>query len=177
MVGHLSVKRNLYILTTYTPCYKCLTFIPDKNDKRQTKPRKDCDILRLKGERITIRLPDKDLHLIDSFLEEEEFSSRSEMLRVAAKELIDRRIALEKGHPGESYVPISDDHLDQIDYLIKKGRFKSREAALFEIVRDYLESVEWEKIEKDREKLQDIKYQLATAKMTEKEIEQNYLKH
>lgn len=131
----------------------------------------------MKGERITIRLPQKDLRLIDSFLEEEDFSSRSELLRIAAKELLDRRIALEKGHPGESYVPISNDQVDTIDYLIKKGRFKSRESALFEIVRDYLESVPWDKIEKSEEKLQDIKYQLATAKMIEKDIEKNYLKH
>ena len=131
----------------------------------------------MKGERITIRLPQKDLRLIDSFLEEEDFSSRSELLRIAAKELLDRRIALEKGHPGESYLPISNDQVDAIDYLIKKGRFKSRESALFEIVRDYLESVPWDKIEKAEEKLQDIKYQLATAKMIEKDIEKNYLKH
>ena len=131
----------------------------------------------MKGERITIRLPEKDLRLIDSFLEEEEFSSRSELLRIAAKELIDRRIAFQKGHPGESFVPISDDQVDSIDYLVKKGRFKSRESALFEIVRDYLEAVPWDKIEKAEEKLQEIKYQLATAKMLEKDIEKNYLKH
>ncbi|MEE9151554.1 MAG: ribbon-helix-helix domain-containing protein [Thermoplasmata archaeon] len=134
--------------------------------------------MRLKGERITIRLPEKDLRLIDSFLEEEvEFSSRSELLRIAAKELMDRKIAQEKGHPGESYVPISNDHIDAIDYLVKKGRFKSQDAALFEIVRDYLEALPWDKIEKAKEKLQEIKYQLATAKMMEKEIEKNYLSH
>jgi len=133
--------------------------------------------LRLKGERITIRLPEKDLRLIDSFLEEKEFSSRSELLRIAAKELLDRKIAFEQGHPGESYVAISDDQIDAIDYLVKKGRFKSRESALFEIVRDYLEAVPWDKIEKAEEKLQQIKYQLATAKMMEKDIENNYLKH
>ncbi|UCE36590.1 MAG: ribbon-helix-helix protein, CopG family [Thermoplasmata archaeon] len=133
--------------------------------------------MRAKGERITIRLPEKDLRIIDSFLEEETFSSRSELLRVAAKELIDRRIALEKGHPGETFVPVSNDQISAIDYLIKKGRFKSLEAALFEILRDYLEALPWDKIEKHEEKLQEIKYKLADAKMMEKEIENNYLKH
>ncbi|UCE73063.1 MAG: hypothetical protein JSV56_08460 [Methanomassiliicoccales archaeon] len=134
--------------------------------------------MRAKGERITIRLPEKDLRLIDSFLEEEvEFSSRSELLRISAKELIDNRIARTKGHAGETFVSVSDDQISVIDYLIKKGRFKSREAALFEILRDYLEAVPWEKVEKAEEKLQKIKYQLATAKMMEKEIENNYLKH
>ncbi len=133
--------------------------------------------MRSKGERITIRLPEKDLRLIDSFLEEEDFSSRSELLRLAAKEFIDRRIALEKGHSDETFVPISDDQIAAFEYLIKKGRFKSLEAALFEILRDYLEAVPWDKIEKSQEKLQKIKYQLASAKMIEKEIENNYLKH
>ena len=131
-----------------------------------------------KGERITIRLPEKDLRFIDSFLEEEvDFQSRSEMFREAAKELIDRKIAQEKGLSGETYVPVSDDHLSAIDYLVRKGRFKSRSAALFEILRDYLESVPWDKIEKGEEKLQEIKYKLATAELLDKDIEKNYLSH
>lgn len=131
-----------------------------------------------KGERITIRLPEKDLRLIDSFLEEEEeFPSRSELLRVAAKELIDKRIALQKGMSGEVYVSVSKDHLDTLDYLTRSGRFKSIEAGLFEILRDYLDKVPWDKIEKGDEKLREIKYKIATAEMTEKEIENNYLKH
>ncbi len=136
------------------------------------------DNMPSKGERITIRLPEKDLRLIDSFLEEEvEFTSRSELLRVAAKELIDRRIALQKGQSGETFVPVSVDQISAIEYLIRKGRFKSKEAALFEILRDYLESVHWDKIEKAEEKLQEIRYKLASAEMMEKEIEKNYLKH
>jgi Arc/MetJ-type ribon-helix-helix transcriptional regulator len=136
------------------------------------------DIMPSKGERITIRLPEKDLRLIDSFLEEEvEFTSRSELLRVAAKELIDRRIALQKGRSGETFAPVSVDQISAIEYLIRKGRFKSVEAALFEILRDYLESVPWDKIEKAEEKLQEIRYKLASAEMMEKEISKNYLKH
>jgi Arc/MetJ-type ribon-helix-helix transcriptional regulator len=147
-------------------------------DKCQTKKPKDCDILRLKGERITIRLPEKDLRLIDSFLEEEqEFGSRSELLRVGAKALIDKKISLKKGESKETYVPLSDDQVYAIDYLIRKGRFKSREAALFEILRNYLETVDWDKIESSQKKLQDIKYQVESARMMEKELEDRYLKH
>jgi metal-responsive CopG/Arc/MetJ family transcriptional regulator len=116
--------------------------------------------------------------LIDSFLEEEEeFPSRSELLRVAAKELIDKRIALQKGRSGEVYVSVSKDHLDTLDYLTRSGRFKSIEAGLFEILRNYLDKLPWDKIEKGEEKLREIKYKIATAEMTEKEIENNYLKH
>ena len=147
-------------------------------DKRQTENSIDCDILRNKGERITIRLPEKDLRLMDSYLEEEqEFSSRSELLRVAAKELIDKKIALQKGEANETYVPVSDDQIYAIDYLIRKGRFKSREAAIFEILRNYLESVDWDKIEDGQKKLQDIKYQVESARMMDKELENKYLKH
>ncbi|UCE74855.1 MAG: ribbon-helix-helix protein, CopG family [Methanomassiliicoccales archaeon] len=131
----------------------------------------------LKGERITIRLHEKDLRWIDSFILEGGFASRSELLRVAAKELIDRRVALAQGQSGETYVPVSDDHINAIDYLISKGRFKSREAALFEIVRDYLEEMSWEKVEKQEEKFREIKYKMAEADMLKKEVEKNYLKH
>jgi Arc/MetJ-type ribon-helix-helix transcriptional regulator len=134
--------------------------------------------LRNKGERITIRLPEKDLRLIDSFIEEEEeFQSRSELLRVAAKDLIDKRIALAKGESDEIYVALSDDQVYAIDYLIRNGRFKSRSAALFEILRNYLDSVEWEKIEKSQKKLHNIKYDVESARMMDKKIEEDYLKH
>jgi Arc/MetJ-type ribon-helix-helix transcriptional regulator len=147
-------------------------------DKCQTHKPKDCDILRLKGERITIRLPEKDLRLIDSFLEEEnEFGSRSELLRVGAKQLIDKKISLKKGGSNETLAPVSDDQMYAIEYLIRKGRFKSTEAAIFEILRNYLESVEWDKIEGSQKKLQDIKYQVESARMMEKELEDKYLQH
>jgi Arc/MetJ-type ribon-helix-helix transcriptional regulator len=134
--------------------------------------------LRNKGERITIRLPEKDLRFIDSFIEkEEEFGSRSELLRVAAKDLIDKKIALSKGESDETYVALSDDQVYAIDYLIKNGRFKSRSAALFEILRNYLDSVEWEKLEEGQKKLQNIKYDVESARMMDKKIEKDYLKH
>ena len=134
--------------------------------------------MRNKGERITIRLPEKDLRLIDSFIEEEEeFQSRSELLRVAAKDLIDKKIALSKGESDETYVPVSDEQIYAIDYLIKNGRFKSRSAALFEILRNYLDSVEWEKLEEGQKKLQNIKYDVESARMMDKKIEKDYLKH
>ena len=137
----------------------------------------DYGTMGLKGERITIRLPDKDLRWIDSFIDEGEFDSRSELFRVAARELIDRALALQQGQSGETYVPLSDDHINAVDYLIKKGRFKSREAALFEIVRNYLEDVDWDKLETSEKKFQEIKFKLAEAELLKKEIEKNYLKH
>lgn len=134
--------------------------------------------MRNKGERITIRLPEKDLRLIDSFIEEEEeFQSRSELLRVAAKDLIDKKIALSKGESDEIYIALSDDQVYAIDYLIRNGRFKSRSAALFEILRNYLDSVEWEKLEDGQKKLQNIKYDVESARMMDKKIEKDYLKH
>ena len=142
------------------------------------KTPKDCDILRNKGERITIRLPEKDLRLIDSFLEKViQFKSRSEVLLVAESDLIDKKIALQKGESEESFVPVSDEQLYAIDYLIKKGRFKSRSAALFEILRNFLDSVEWDKIDKGQKKLKDIKYDVESARMMDKKIEHEYLKH
>ncbi len=162
----------------YTGGYKCLTKMLGNADKCQTEIPKDCDILRLKGERITIRLPEKDLRLIDSFLEEEnEFGSRSELLRVGAKALIDKKISLKKGESTETLAPVSDDQMYAIEYLIRKGRFKSTEAAIFEILRNYLETVDWDKIEGSQKKLQDIKYQVESARMMEKELEDKYLQH
>jgi Arc/MetJ-type ribon-helix-helix transcriptional regulator len=126
---------------------------------------------------MTLRLPQKDLKFIDSFLEKnDEFKNRSELLRVSASELIERRLALQKGAAQETFVPVSDDQIDAIDYLIRLGRFKSREAALFEILRNFLDSVEWEKVEDGRKKLQDIKYQVGSARDLDRKIEEEYLK-
>lgn len=137
----------------------------------------DYENMGLKGERITIRLPDKDLRWIDSFIDEGEFDSRSELFRVAARELIDRTLAQQQGRLGETYVPVSDDHINAVDYLIKNGRFQSREAAVFEILRNYLDDVDWDKLEASQEKFREIKYKLSEAEMLKKEIEDIYLKH
>ena len=72
---------------------------------------------------------------------------------------------------------MSDEQIYAIDYLIKNGRFKSRSAALFEILRNYLDSVEWEKLEEGQKKLQNIKYDVESARMMDKKIEKDYLKH
>jgi Arc/MetJ-type ribon-helix-helix transcriptional regulator len=136
------------------------------------------DVVRSKGERITIRLPEKDLRLIDSFLMEEKcYQSRSELLRVAARELIDRKIAHARGQQEETFVPVSDIQISAVDYLVRTGRFKSRDAALFEILRNYLETLEWDKIEDTQKRLQLIKYKVASAEMQDKEIEEKYLSH
>jgi metal-responsive CopG/Arc/MetJ family transcriptional regulator len=130
-----------------------------------------------KGERVTIRLPQKDMRLVDSFLEEsEDFSSRSDLFRTAVQELIQHRNDLIAGE-NEVVVSVLEDQINAIDYLIKRKRFKSRSQALFEILRDYLDSVQWDKIDRSEEKLQNIKYQLATTKLEEKKIAKEYLQH
>jgi Arc/MetJ-type ribon-helix-helix transcriptional regulator len=132
--------------------------------------------LTQKGERLTIRLPEKHRRLIDSFLEQEgkEFSSVSEFFRIASKDFIDRKIALGLGGHDETLIPVSNNQLSAIDGLILKGEFKSREAALHEIIRDYLKSLEWDKIDEVEKRILGMKYQLTDARETEKKIEDIY---
>ena len=131
-----------------------------------------------KGERLSIRLPEKDRRLIDSFLEQEgkEFSSMSELFRIASKEFIDRRIALGLGGHDETLIPVANNQITAIDGLILKGEFKSREAALHEIIRNYLKSLEWDKIDEVEKRILDMKYQLTDARETDKKIEDIYQK-
>jgi metal-responsive CopG/Arc/MetJ family transcriptional regulator len=126
-----------------------------------------------KGERLTIRLPEKDRRLIDSFLEQEgqEFSSISELFRIASKEFIDRRIAMGLGRHDETLIPIANNLITAIDGLILKGEFKSREAALHEIIRNFLKSLEWDKIDEVEKRILDMKYQMTDARKTEEKIE------
>jgi Arc/MetJ-type ribon-helix-helix transcriptional regulator len=127
-------------------------------------------------ERLSIRLPVKDRRLIVSFLEKEgkDFSSISEFFRFAAKELIDRRLALGHGGHDETLVPVANNQITAIDGLILKGEFKSREAALHEIIRNYLKSLEWDKIDEVEKRILGMKYQLTDARETEKKIEDIY---
>ncbi len=129
-----------------------------------------------KGERLSIRLPEKDRRLIDSFLEQEgkEFSSISEFFRFASKELIDRRIAMGLGGHDETLVPVANNQITAIDGLILKGEFKSREAALHEIIRNYLKSLEWDKIDEVEKRILDMKYQMAEAREIEKKVQDIY---
>jgi metal-responsive CopG/Arc/MetJ family transcriptional regulator len=147
--------------------YKCLT-----------KHWIEGDILAQKGERLSIRLPEKDRRLIDSFLEQEgqEFSSISELFRIASKEFIDRRIAMGLGGHDETLIPVANNQITAIDGLILKGEFKSREAALHEIIRNYLKSLEWDKIDEVEKRILGMKYQMADARDTEKKIEDIYQK-
>jgi metal-responsive CopG/Arc/MetJ family transcriptional regulator len=103
--------------------------------------------------------------------EGQEFSSISELFRIASKEFIDRRIAMGLGRHDETLIPVANNLITAIDGLILKGEFKSREAALHEIIRNYLKSLEWDKIDEVEKRILDMKYQMTDARKTEEKIE------
>ena len=98
----------------------------------------------------------------------------SEFIRFAARELIDRRFALGLGGHDETLIPVANNQITAIDGLILKGEFKSREAALHEIIRNYLKSLEWDKIDEVEKRILGMKYQMADARNTEKKKQCGY---
>ena len=128
--------------------------------------------------RITVRLLSEDVKAVDGILSSSpEYSNRSDLLRAVI-----RRIG-RNGEPSvwlarpEGSVPVDKGQLEVLDFLVSRGHFASREAALFEMIRDHLERIDWDRIERRSQRSQDARIQLTSERMTQKRVETELLRH
>ncbi len=97
--------------------------------------------------KISLRVSDDDLDIIDSFIARNDFSNRSEFIREAALEYISRH-SIRSGEsevPGKIHLPKRFKH--SIHYLISLDYFNSWEHALQELVKKGLLTIDADEIE------------------------------
>ncbi len=97
--------------------------------------------------KISLRVSDEDLEIIDSFIGRHDFSNRSEFIREAALEYISRH-SIRKGEreiPARIHLPKRFKH--SIHYLISLDYFDSWEHALQELVKKGLLTINAEEVE------------------------------
>lgn len=102
-------------------------------------------------ERITLRLEESNLKLMDEFLNRNEnIGTRSQLCRMAVKSFIDQTSS--KGN--EVSVTIPRQYLEYIDSKVRKGYFLSREHAILRAVEAYFSGEGVEIIEKHQKKME-----------------------
>ncbi len=98
--------------------------------------------------KISLRVSDEDLEVIDSFIARHEFSNRSEFLREAALEYIEQY----ESPMGQEEVPqrisLPKKIKNNIHYLINVGHYNDWQDAIHELVREGLLSEDIEKLKR-----------------------------
>ncbi len=97
--------------------------------------------------KISLRVSDEDLEIIDSFITRHEFSSRSEFLRKAALEYISRHQTPEKKAQLPARISLPKDIKNSIHYLISLGHYDDWSDALEELVKEGILSQDIDKLE------------------------------
>ncbi len=122
--------------------------------------------------KISMRIADDDLEVIDSFIARHDFSNRSEFLRKAALDFIKRY------NPpiGQTEIPESITLPKQIrnnvQYLINMGHYNDWQDAIHELVREGLLKEDIEKLKKQYDTVGELSSKVESFKrMAEKESE------
>ena len=133
------------------------------------------DTMNNKEERVTVRFGDPELSEIDVLVEELGFKNRSEFIRRAVTDYTRRKRVLHTDSE-EVLVHISSDQISVIDNLVAKKQHISRETPLFEIIRDYINRVPWDRVDSTTEKIQASKFENAKADL-DREMTRRYMEH
>ncbi len=126
--------------------------------------------------KISLRVSDEDLEIIDSFIGRHDFSNRSEFMREAALEYITRH-SIRKGEseiPARIHLPKRFKH--SIHYLISLDYFDSWEDALQELVKRGLLTIDPEKVESKLRLYGEIGGRVESIIELENEKNREYLK-
>ncbi len=123
--------------------------------------------------KISLRVSDEDLEVIDSFIARHDFSNRSEFLREAALEYIERY----EPPVGQEEVPqritLPKQIKNNIHYLINVGHYNDWQDAVHELVREGLLSEDIEKLKKQYDTVGELSSKVESFKRM---AEEEYMK-
>ncbi len=97
--------------------------------------------------KISLRVSDEDLEVIDSFIARHDFSNRSEFLREAALDYIDRYTEPKGQEEVPERIKLPKKLKNSICYLIKMGHYSNWQDAIHELVREGLLKEDVKKLE------------------------------
>ncbi|MFW6040630.1 MAG: ribbon-helix-helix domain-containing protein [Thermoplasmatota archaeon] len=126
--------------------------------------------------KISLRVSDEDLEIIDSFIERHEFSNRSAFLREAAMEYINRHSIRKNDMEIPARISLPKRIKNIIHYLIAVGHFDSWETAIQQLVKKGILSENVKEIQAQYEVIGDISNRVENILEVERTKEEEYMR-
>lgn len=126
--------------------------------------------------KISLRISDEDLEIIDSFISRHDFSNRSAFLREAALEYINRHSVRGKQREIPTSISLPKNIKNNIHYLISVGHYDDWEHAIRDLVKKGILSEDLAKIKEQYDVIGGISSQIENVLEVEKQKEQEYMK-
>ncbi|MFP3871555.1 MAG: ribbon-helix-helix domain-containing protein [Candidatus Aenigmatarchaeota archaeon] len=125
--------------------------------------------------KISLRVSDEDLEVIDSFIARHDFNNRSEFLREAALDYIERYSEPKGQEEVPERIKLPKRLKNNIWYLIKMGHYNDWQDAIHELVREGLLKEDMEKLERQYDAVDSLSSKVETFKSFAEE-ENEYMK-
>ncbi len=125
--------------------------------------------------KISLRVSDEDLEVIDTFISRNDFPNRSTFIREAALEYIDHHTT-KKGHKEiPSRIILPSKFKNTIHYLIALGHYESWEEAIKDLVKKAIMAEDIKEIERKHKVIGDVSGRVQNILDVEKQKEQEYM--
>ena len=125
--------------------------------------------------KISLRVSDEDLEIIDSFIERHDFNNRSAFLREAALEYINRHSIRKNKMDIPAKISLPKKIKNIIHYLIAVGHFDNWDTAIQQLVKKGILSEDLQEIQKQYEVIGDISSRVDNILEVERLKEEEYM--
>lgn len=126
--------------------------------------------------KISLRISDEDLEIIDSFISRKDFSNRSAFLREAALDYIHRQSIRRKQREIPTSISLPKNIKNNIHYLISVGHYDNWDHAIRDLVKKGILSEDLAKIKEQYDIIGGISNRIESILEVEKQKEQEYMK-
>jgi len=125
--------------------------------------------------KISLRVSDEDLEIIDSFISRHEFSNRSEFLREAALDYINRFSVSKTKTEIPKKISLPKQIKNSIHYLIGVGYFEGWEHAIQDLVREGMVQKDLERLKKQYDTINNISNTVEKIQEVERTEEKRFM--
>ncbi|MFW6196973.1 MAG: ribbon-helix-helix domain-containing protein [Thermoplasmatota archaeon] len=125
--------------------------------------------------KISLRVSDEDLEVIDSFISRHEFSNRSEFLREAAMDYINRFSVSKSKKEIPKKVSLPKEIRNTLHYLIGFGYFDGWEHAVQDLIRDGLMQKDLDRLEKQYDTINNMSNTVEKIQQVERTEEKRFM--
>jgi len=125
--------------------------------------------------KISLRVSDEDLEIIDSFIARHDFSNRSSFLRKAALEYINRHSIRKDETEIPSKITLPKKFKNIVHYLIAVGHFDNWETAIQQLVKKGILTEDLKELKKQYEVIGETSNRVESILEVEKTSEKKYM--
>ncbi len=125
--------------------------------------------------KISLRVSDEDLEVIDSFISRNDFPNRSAFIREAALDYIERQSVGRNQMDIPARISLPKRMKNLIHYLIAMGHYESWETAIRDLVKKGILNEDLSKLKEQYEVIGDISGRVESILEVEKQKEREYM--